>query len=255
MKNTSTPVYQCARNLARRIQLANLSTRLVALLVLVGATVLVTFSTTSYAERLGSKLALGVTQKSAARPKPGKATLTSDRGSYLAGETITLNGAGWAPGEAVTITISADVLKEVQTVQVTADKSGAFTATVLMPEVHGESADEKAREAKRGLRAEEEEESGGNFTATAVGASSRTTAQARFSLGIAERDGDRLLEQEGYWMHRLSYPTGRFDPAWVRQAADQDSRILRQVPKGRKLDLKSLAVNPLALSRRLHRLG
>jgi hypothetical protein len=247
MNNALTLVYQCARSFARSMKFADLRSRLVALFVLVGLTALVTFSTTSYAERLANKLAPGAMQKSA-RLKPGKATLTTDRGSYLAGETITFSGAGWAAGEAVTITISADVLKEVLTVQVTADKSGAFTATALMPEVHGEKFDEKSREAKRGLRAEAEEESGGNFTATAAGASSKTTAQARYSLAVAERDGDRLLEQEGYWMHRLSYPTGRFNPAWVRQAAEQDKGIQRRVPAGRKLDLKSLAVNPLALS-------
>ena len=248
MKNALTPVYRSACNFARKIKFADLRGRLVALLVLLGLTALATFSTTSYAERLANKFSSSAMQKSAVRLKPGKATLTVDKGSYLAGETITFSGNGWAAGEAVTITISADVLKEVRTVQVTADKSGAFTATALMPEV-GERFEEKEREAKRGLRAEAaEEESSGSFTATATGASSKTMAQARFSLGIAERDGDRLLEQEGYWMHRLSYPTGQFNPAWVRQAAEHDARIARRVPAGRKMDLKSLAVNPLALS-------
>jgi len=29
----------------------------------------------------------------------------------------------------------------------------------------------------------------------------------------------RLAELEQYWQDRLTYPTGRFDPAWVRAAA------------------------------------
>ena len=40
-----------------------------------------------------------------------------------------------------------------------------------------------------------------------------------------------LLEQ--YWSNRVTYPTGNFDPAWVRQAANQDVLVLRGVPAGR----------------------
>ena len=34
------------------------------------------------------------------------------------------------------------------------------------------------------------------------------------------------------WHDRLSYPTGRFDPAWVRRAAEQDALIARELPLG-----------------------
>jgi hypothetical protein len=40
-----------------------------------------------------------------------------------------------------------------------------------------------------------------------------------------------LLEQ--YWSDRITYPTGHFDPAWMRQAADQDAFVSRGVPAGR----------------------
>jgi hypothetical protein len=40
-----------------------------------------------------------------------------------------------------------------------------------------------------------------------------------------------LLEQ--YWSDRVTYPTGNFDPAWLRQSADQDALVLRGVPVGR----------------------
>jgi hypothetical protein len=37
---------------------------------------------------------------------------------------------------------------------------------------------------------------------------------------------------EQFWSDRLSYPTGQFDPAWVRQAANQDALMARGVPAG-----------------------
>src|SRR5213596_2710687 len=60
----------------------------------------------------------------------------------------------------------------------------------------------------------------------------------------SEAAGLEQLEQ--YWHDRLTFPTGRFDPAWVRAAAAQHAQIPRGVPAGRllKLDL----ANPNALS-------
>src|SRR5438445_7592100 len=57
-------------------------------------------------------------------------SLTTDKASYLPGETITLTGADWTAGEAVTIVVSADSSTgEAATLQATADDSGSFTAT------------------------------------------------------------------------------------------------------------------------------
>src|SRR5438132_9232541 len=55
-----------------------------------------------------------------------------------------------------------------------------------------------------------------------------------------------LAQLEQYWHDRLTYPTGRFDPAWVRAAAAQHARMTSGVPAGQhlKLDL----ANPNALS-------
>jgi hypothetical protein len=47
-----------------------------------------------------------------------------------------------------------------------------------------------------------------------------------------QSEAARLGELELYWQDRLTYPTGRFDPAWVRAAAAQDARIARGVPAG-----------------------
>lgn len=43
------------------------------------------------------------------------------------------------------------------------------------------------------------------------------------------KDLDRL---EQFWNDRLTYPTGKFDPAWVRAAADQHKRMQTAVPAG-----------------------
>src|SRR5213080_4541947 len=55
-----------------------------------------------------------------------------------------------------------------------------------------------------------------------------------------------LAELEQYWYNRLTFPTGRFDPAWLRAAAAQHARMTSGVPAGqhRKLNL----ANPNALS-------
>src|SRR6476619_1976909 len=62
--------------------------------------------------------------------------------------------------------------------------------------------------------------------------------------GQSEAAGLQQLEQ--YWHDRLTFPTGRFDPAWVRAAAAQHDRMTSGVPAGQhlKLDL----ANPNALS-------
>ncbi len=65
--------------------------------------------------------------------------------------------------------------------------------------------------------------------------------------GAGSHDEARgLAELEQYWHYRLTYPTGRFDPAWVRAAAAQHAGMMSGVPAGQhlKLDL----ANPNALS-------
>ena len=45
-----------------------------------------------------------------------------------------------------------------------------------------------------------------------------------------KRDDLNRIEEE--WHNRLTYPTGKFDAAWVRKAAVQDSFIQRRIPAG-----------------------
>src|SRR6476620_8398218 len=55
-----------------------------------------------------------------------------------------------------------------------------------------------------------------------------------------------LGQLEQYWHDRLTYPTGRFDPAWVRAAVAQHDRMTTGVPAGQHLKLNR--ANPNALS-------
>ncbi len=70
----------------------------------------------------------------------------------------------------------------------------------------------------------------------------RGNLSTQFTLGHAPTDAERLISEEEFWTHRLTYPTGRYSPAWTRKAAEQDSAIKRGVPAGRKGVVKNLAL-------------
>src|SRR5262245_9178347 len=55
-----------------------------------------------------------------------------------------------------------------------------------------------------------------------------------------------LTQLEEYWFDRLTFPTGRFNPAWVRAAAAQHDRMPSGVPAGSHSKLNKF--NPNLLS-------
>src|SRR3982074_1364927 len=59
---------------------------------------------------------------------------------------------------------------------------------------------------------------------------------------------DDLNRLEEEWNNRLTYPTGIFNPAWVRSAAVQDSAITSAIPAGVPLKNLNRLNAPLALS-------
>ncbi|MEY2545479.1 MAG: hypothetical protein QOG48_596 [Verrucomicrobiota bacterium] len=62
------------------------------------------------------------------------------------------------------------------------------------------------------------------------------------TLGEKGEDLDRLEQQ---WNDRVTYPTGRFDPEWVRAAAAQDRHVARQSPNGaRRFSQSTAALDP-----------
>jgi hypothetical protein len=62
----------------------------------------------------------------------------------------------------------------------------------------------------------------------------------------SESEAAGLEQLEQYWHDRLTFPTGRFDPAWVRAAAAQHARMATGVPAGQHMKLNP--DNPKALS-------
>src|SRR3954447_23221364 len=58
---------------------------------------------------------------------------------------------------------------------------------------------------------------------------------------------EQLVQQEGFWHDRLTYPTGRFDPAWMRAAAAHDAQIPRGVPDGVQLSAEARVNSPFTL--------
>ena len=65
--------------------------------------------------------------------------------------------------------------------------------------------------------------------------------------GASSREEVRGLEKlEQYWHDRLTYPTGRFYPAWVRAAVAQHARMMSGVPAGQHLKLNLASPNALS---------
>ena len=153
--------------------------------------------------------------------------LVADKPSYLPGETIHLTGSHFAPGETVTVFISTDASKGGLTLQGVADDHGSVSLTGTMPEVDQDS----ITLADPDLPSRE---SGPAFTATATGNPSGSSAQAQFTAGHAATDAERMITAESYWNHRLTYPTGRFNPKWVRNAAQHNRGMRKGFPRGRR---------------------
>src|SRR5437879_7125933 len=64
--------------------------------------------------------------------------------------------------------------------------------------------------------------------------------------GDSQGDTAAMARLNEYWHQRLTYPTGRFDPAWVRAAAVQHAQMSTGVPAGAPATLNPQS--PLALS-------
>jgi hypothetical protein len=149
----------------------------------------------------------------AAQPTLGVTpNVTTDKPVYAPGETMTVRGENWSPGEPVIIVVTPERGGEPITLRAVADSAGAFSLTATMPD----------------------DEAHGNLHLGATGSISKLKVQTQVAQGDVETDGEHLLDLEGYWDDRLTFPTGKFNPGWVRKAADQDKKINRGTPKGKK---------------------
>src|ERR1700757_2589753 len=64
-------------------------------------------------------------------------------------------------------------------------------------------------------------------------------------MPVAGEKGEDLERMEQEWNNRLTYPTGLFNPLWLRLAAAQDSLINSAIPLGTPLSASLLAASPL----------
>ncbi len=162
---------------------------------------------------------------------PEAPTLIADKISYLPGETIVFSGGSWTPREGVTIVIKTASAGIVATIQGSADENGILNISATMPKLSSSGSSNIGGKSPTPI-----------LTATAIGSSKGASISTQFTEGHAPTDAERLISEEEYWNHRLTYPTGRYSPAWTRKAAEQDLAITRGVPAGRKgVDLHSAA--------------
>src|SRR3982074_3176233 len=75
----------------------------------------------------------------------------------------------------------------------------------------------------------------------------RDTDKLERYMPVPGGDPDDLDRMEVEWNNRLTYPTGVFNPAWVRLALAQDKLTSRAVPLGKPLKKLNRANAPLAL--------
>jgi hypothetical protein len=185
------------------------------------------------------------TRNSSSRTREDGPVINTDKSQYLPGDTIVFSGANWAPGEAVSIVISSEG-ELPTTLQVTADRSGAFSVTSIMPdnEVEGNKFSRLEKRAKNGP----ENSGAAVYHAVATGSTSGGSAETEFSGTEPLTDAERLIDQETYWMHRITYPTGNYNPEWLQKAAAQDAKVPRGVPAGRKIKSGANAASPMAFN-------
>jgi hypothetical protein len=70
------------------------------------------------------------------------------------------------------------------------------------------------------------------FNPAADSTGETASPKAERYLPVPGGDPDDLANLESFWNDRVTYPTGRFDPAWVRKAAAADRLISRGTPFG-----------------------
>jgi len=87
-----------------------------------------------------------------------------------------------------------------------------------------------------------------SFTPQASQSGPKNKTEAARYMPVPGGEPDDLNRMEEEWNNRLTYPTGIFDPAWVRLAALKDALIPRGIPAGIPLPNLNRANAPLALS-------
>ncbi|HEY3025772.1 MAG TPA: carboxypeptidase regulatory-like domain-containing protein, partial [Pyrinomonadaceae bacterium] len=156
--------------------------------------------------------------------------MTTDRDSYSPGETITFTGKNWAAGEVVTIVITEDSSSAGITLQASADDSGLFTITAIMPDPEAANA-ARADDAKK-VPAAEASESGESsvYTATATGGNSGVVVRTQF------REDKEGAQGEGDDPDLPAFMAGKVDKEdYLRLRAEHINK-LRGFERGKPFD-------------------
>ena len=80
------------------------------------------------------------------------------------------------------------------------------------------------------------------------GSPPKSTVHLERDMPVPGGKADDLDRMEQEWNNRLTYPTGLFNPEWLRLAAVQDSLIARAVPLGLQASRSTQDNSPLALN-------
>ncbi|HEX6184513.1 MAG TPA: MBG domain-containing protein [Pyrinomonadaceae bacterium] len=156
-----------ARTFAARARATKRSVRLVAVIAIIAVAAAAAVSAPSSAKLIDRLIG-------ASAAAAEKASVTTDKGVYEPGETVTFHGSNWTPGETVTIVLSKGTSSEARgTIRATADDHGSFVATMTMPE--GEEEVERAA----GTKGKAEVIYKAVATGSASGASVRTHFKGR----------------------------------------------------------------------------
>src|SRR4029077_13214214 len=80
------------------------------------------------------------------------------------------------------------------------------------------------------------------------GKTAGSTVRFERDMPVPGGKADDLDRMEVEWNNRLTYPTGLFNPQWLRLAAAQDALVRRAVPVGLRLSKAAMVASPLSLS-------
>ena len=78
--------------------------------------------------------------------------------------------------------------------------------------------------------------------------STKASSPARYMPVPGGDVGEGLGQMDGYWNDRVTYPTGNFNPAWLRHAAQQADNIPSGIPAGREQAATGRAAKAVGLS-------
>jgi MBG domain (YGX type)/Carboxypeptidase regulatory-like domain len=216
------PQMRKVRSASARVRATKRSIRLVAVIAVIAVATAAALSAPSSAKLIDRLIGASAAPAgvAAAAEKP---SVSTDKGVYEPGETVTFHGSNWTPGETVTIVLSEGASSEERaTVSAKADEHGSFVATMTMPE--GAEEEEEARE--RGEKGKHEV----IYRAIATGSTSRASVRTHFKAREREEEeGEDDADLPRFMVGKI----GKED--YLTRRAEHTNR-LRGIERGKPFD-------------------